>query len=1159
MRLKKIKLAGFKSFVDPTNIPFPDEMTAIVGPNGCGKSNVIDAVRWVLGESSAKNLRGDAMIDVIFNGSIGRKAVSQCSVELVFDNSSGRIKGEYAGYNELSVKRVVTRDAQSSYLLNNSKCRRRDVTDLFLGTGLGPRSYAIIEQGMISRLIESKPQELRVFIEEAAGISKYKERRRETETRIRHTKENLERLEDVRGELGQQLEKLQRQATAARRFKELKHKERTYKGQLAALRWLKHNENIARLELNAAQKSADIEAYVARQRSDEKDMTEAKEQQQDLKQQQSDIQQRHFVLGTEITRLEQNQIHTKQRRQQIEQELSVLHHSIQDSEQHKQETTAKIEERQQQLASAEPQKFLLEEQSEQAQLSLSECEDGLARQQNTWRQQDLEYNQLKQQAQSCHGKIQSTMSMQMRTQQRISELKQEQQELGEDQLGIQIGQAKQDLEHCQADFAELSKIEKNALHIEQQGQQLVRETEQTSLTAQGALQRVQAQISALEALQDLSNHDIELGNYLQQQNIPTQAWWQTLEVQSGWEHAFETVTDNWREAQLIEQRIDENSNVSQIKGAKLIFASELYGEFSSESLAAKLNGQAAPRWLSHILVADSLKTALKMLPKLETFQSIITQEGAWLGADWFISGCREQDSGHLVRVNQLKSLNDELLAATDTHKDFAHVLQKTEQQNVQNKEQWQTAVNHLNQSQQRLSQANNQLVLLEQQQLQSLGRMDRLRQELQRQQDTLNDEQQQLEELAMQAEELEMKVDTLHEQQQQVDESREKLNKKLIDARMLVESYSTKLHQLELQLQGINSEYSNLLSSQQREAQQLESMLDKRNVLQEEFAQLSMPLEEQSIHLEELLEQRAQTELQKVKINDLLASADSRLSAAEKGQQGITEKITQMQLELQNVNLDCEGYRVRAKGVLEQLEELHQPLKPILEDLPEEANEQQWIQLLQKTSDSVVRLGAVNLAAVEEYEVQAERKKHLDVQNDDLVSALETLEQAIRKIDKETRSRFKQTFDQVNEGLKVLFPKVFGGGSAYLDLTDDDLLETGVTIMARPPGKKNSTIHLLSGGEKALTALSLVFAIFRLNPAPFCLLDEVDAPLDDANVVRFCKLVSEMSNSVQFIFITHNKIAMEMATHLTGVTMVEPGVSHMVTVDVDEAIAIAQA
>jgi chromosome segregation protein len=330
-------------------------------------------------------------------------------------------------------------------------------------------------------------------------------------------------------------------------------------------------------------------------------------------------------------------------------------------------------------------------------------------------------------------------------------------------------------------------------------------------------------------------------------------------------------------------------------------------------------------------------------------------------------------------------------------------------------------------------------------------------------------------------------------------------------------------------------------------------------LLKAEFAELAMPLEDQQESLQQLLQQKNTLDIQQQELNDKLATIDEKLTVAEKGQKGVTDKIQVMLSELQSIKLECEGYRVRANGVKEQLQDMHQNLKSVLDTLPDDADEKSWQSRLDKTITSVGKLGAVNLAAVEEYDVQAERKQHLDDQNDDLVSALDILEQAIRKIDKETRSRFKETFDQVNEHLKMLFPKVFGGGTAYLELTDDDLLETGVTIMARPPGKKNSTIHLLSGGEKALTALSLVFAIFRLNPAPFCLLDEVDAPLDDANVVRFCKLVSEMSKTVQFIFITHNKIAMEMATHLTGVTMSEPGVSRMVAVDVDEAVAIAQA
>ena len=510
MRLKKIKLAGFKSFVDPTTIHFPDDMTAVVGPNGCGKSNVIDAVRWVLGESSAKNLRGDSMVDVIFNGSTARQPVSQCSVELVFDNSSGRIQGEYAGYNELSVKRIVTREAQSNYLLNNTKCRRRDVTDLFLGTGLGPRSYAIIEQGMISRLVESKPQELRIFIEEAAGVSKYKERRRETETRIRHTNENLERLKDVRSELGQQLEKLQRQATAAKRYKELKQSERRYKAELAALRWLQHSQKISALESDIVQKGTDIEAFVATQRNEEKDIVEFKQQQQDLKQQLNDIQQQVFSISTDITRIEQNQIHTKQRRQQIEQESHALQVAVTDNETHHQQNITKINGLSEQLALAKPEKHVFEEQVEQTHSILLEAEEQFSQQQHQWRNQELEFNQRKQQAQSCHGKIQSLMSMQMRTQQRIGELTDELGEGLDAELFAQIEACQEEILFLEAQSEQSADNAQQTLSSQESARLNLKHDEQNQMKLRGVLQIFEAQLAALNTLQQTNDLDKKL-------------------------------------------------------------------------------------------------------------------------------------------------------------------------------------------------------------------------------------------------------------------------------------------------------------------------------------------------------------------------------------------------------------------------------------------------------------------------------------------------------------------------------------------------------------------------------------------------------------------------------------------------------------------------
>jgi chromosome segregation protein len=1163
MRLKKIKLAGFKSFVDPTTIPFPDDMTAVVGPNGCGKSNVIDAVRWVLGESSAKNLRGDSMTDVIFNGSTARKPVSQCSVELVFDNSSGRIQGEYAGYNELSVKRIVTREAQSNYLLNNTKCRRRDVTDLFLGTGLGPRSYAIIEQGMISRLVESKPQELRVFIEEAAGVSKYKERRRETETRIRHTNENLERLKDVRSELGQQLEKLQRQATVAKHYKELKQSERRYKAELAALRWLQHSKKINTLQTDIAQKDADIEAYVATQRNEEKNMVEFKQQQQNLKQQLNDIQQQVFRLSTNITRIEQNQIHTKQRRQQIEQESHALQVAVTDNETHHQQNITKINGLSEQLALAKPEKHVFEEQVEQTHSILLEAEEQFSQQQHQWRNQELEFNQRKQQAQSCHGKIQSLMSMQMRTQQRIGELTDELGEVLDAALFAQIEACQEEILFLEAQSEQSADNAQQTLSTQESARLNLKHDEQNQMKLRGDLQILEAQLAALNTLQQTNDLDKKSQEFIKNHKLSSQSWWQTLDILDDWEEAFETITQQWQNAIVLTKNTSQEKLV-ELSGSTWLFQENYSAIIPDKCIANKLNNNAVPSWLTHIMCAIDLEQGLAMLADLTSYQSVVTQDGYWLGQGWMIvggasQGNADQQTGLLKRANQIKQLKGQLEIVKNNVLAAGSSVNGAEAKLVAAKQNAETANQQNQQLKLNLQQLNNQAQLLSQQQQQNKGRNTRLSQELLRQQETSEEEQQQLEALSLEAEGLEQAVEVLQDKQLEFELNREQQQQKISDHRAQLEATKNKLHQLALHLQSVQSQYQGLTANQHRESQLLNNMHEKLALLKTEFVELTMPLQDQQSSLQQLLQQKAILDIQQQDLNNKLATIDEKLSVVEKGQKGITDKIQLMLDELQSIKLEYEGYRVRANGVLEQLQEMQQNIKSVLYTLPEKADEKSWKNLLDKTLSSVAKLGAVNLAAVEEYDVQAERKQHLDDQNDDLVSALDILEQAIRKIDKETRSRFKETFDQVNEDLKLLFPKVFGGGTAYLELTDDDLLETGVSIMARPPGKKNSTIHLLSGGEKALTALSLVFAIFRLNPAPFCLLDEVDAPLDDANVVRFCKLVSEMSKTVQFIFITHNKIAMEMATHLTGVTMTEPGVSRMVAVDVDEAVAIAHA
>ena len=1152
MRLKRIKLAGFKSFVDATNIPFPGEMTAIVGPNGCGKSNVIDAVRWVLGESSAKNLRGDAMTDVIFNGSSARKPVSQCSVELVFDNTSKRIQGEFANYNELAVKRIVTRDAQSTYLLNGTKCRRRDVTDIFLGTGLGPRSYAIIEQGMISRLIESKPQELRVFIEEAAGISKYKERRRETENRIRHTRENLERLADVRTELGSQLDKLQRQAAAARRYTELKAKERQLKAELAAIRWLSHTEKVSELQLQIDESETQIEALIAQQQGDERHLVEAREQQAELKQRIDDLQQQLFKVSTEITRLEQNQQYVEQRGNQINNELQGITAKSSELQAVCDETQIAYE---QALAISEqlaPEIELSEQQIEAASEQRDAAETAYNDFAKRFREQEHLYLQLKNQSQSCHSQVQSTMNMQLRTQQRLSDIDDELMQLEHDQIATQLASLQEQLAISQE---QLDEAKSRVLSVNDQlghQQTIQRQLHQSKGQLEQQFHRYQAELQALEALQQ---------DEIEQQSVDTsglQQLWQVLKIRPGAEPLFDIALNTLNDAWVIDTDDQVREDWLESAFMQIVMQNFWVEDKKPGTLAALTDNPQVPVFLNHILVAESEQHMAALVESLSPTDTIVCENGMRRQKDTLTLG-KPSAQGKVQRQAKIEVLHQQC-AELDEKLSKAQLEISEQEQVVESlNSQVLDAKQAEQHSQQAHYQVQNKVGVLEMQAEQAVARKQKLLNEQNEQQGLLAKEQLQLEELSARIEEIEAQLLEFESEQLHFESSREAHESAMREARAQVEQLRQHKHQLDLQHQQQSNAVQTLHQRLEDVKRQLEELSQRTVVLNEELTALRKPTDDGGDRIRLLLDQREEIVAQQQTHADQLADIERTIADAQRDSHGLNDRIAQRRAQLESLKLESQGYQVRATAVLEQLQDTQQNLKETLETLPPERDEKTWQTDLEKTQASIGRLGAVNLAAVDEFEVQAERKQHLDTQFDDLQAALDTLEDAIRKIDRETKTRFRKTFDQVNDDLKRLFPKVFGGGSAYLDLTDDDLLETGVTIMARPPGKKNSTIHLLSGGEKALTALSLVFAIFRLNPAPFCLLDEVDAPLDDANVERFCRLVSEMSQTVQFIYITHNKIAMEMAEHLTGVTMAEPGVSRMVAVDVEEAVAIANA
>ena len=1141
MRLKQIKLAGFKSFVDPTQVPFPAAMTCVVGPNGCGKSNVIDAVRWVLGESSAKNLRGDAMTDVIFNGSTQRKPVSQASVELVFENTQGKLQGSLADRSEISLKRLVTRDAQSHYFLNGSKCRRRDITDIFLGTGLGPRSYAIIEQGMISKLIESRPQELRVFIEEAAGISKYKERRRETETRIKHTRDNLDRLADVREELGKNLDKLRRQAATAERYKELKATERRYKAELTCLKWLFYNNQLQQAEQQLAALELDLAQFETQGSGGFLKLTELKTELDEVRQQLDARQQQYYQLGVNISALEQQLLHQRQRRQSLQDEKRSLALNLQHGLDQIGEEQAQLEALQQQLLEQQPDTELIAQQLEEvtAQLLLLEQQQQDQQQaQLSAQQQQFQWQQkLKQlELQAEHKKL-----LLQQNSERQHKFTAQYQALVAQDLAGELQQHSEALANSEQQLSLVTaELKVLSSELETQQQQKV----QLQLQAQKIAQQQQQLNSSLVALEK------EQQKLLQQQPLLPQ-----LQVADGWSVAVAVALSALNFSEITQGH-------QQDAAGHYLFAQQPQQAASATAaanLASKVSGDVLPAYFAHILLAEDDSSALAMLPHLLPYQSVMLQNRHWYGPNWrIVAGKNEQDNPQAL-AERAAQLQAELADAKQQQAGVELEQQQLQQQLQQQEEQLRQQQGRAEALKTAVSEHQTKLLLCRQQQQQQQQQLQQLQQELEQlvqseQQDLASLELWQQQQLEVQAE-LEAHQALAQDTQAALMQAQQQLQQWRARQQQLSQQQQQQaLNQVSLERQ-LEAARAHLARSQQQQQQ----LADKLQLLTAQLDLLDEPDGEDQEQLQAWLLQRDELAGEKLQLHNQQSALEQQLRELEQGQHGLQQLLAAKQKQIESARLDAEGFRVRANNMLELLTEQKVNFRELQQNLPPDATESVWQQQLDKTTEALNRLGPINLAAIDEFAQQDERKQYLDAQHQDLVSALDTLETAIRKIDRETRQKFKDTYEQVNSGLQTLFPKVFGGGSAYLELTDEDLLETGVSIMARPPGKKNSTIHLLSGGEKALTALSLVFSIFRLNPAPFCMLDEVDAPLDDANVGRFCNLVREMSETVQFIYISHNKIAMEMAAQLMGVTMQEPGVSRVVAVDVEDAVKMAQA
>lgn len=1164
MRLSKIKLAGFKSFVDPTTIEFRSNLTGILGPNGCGKSNTIDAVRWVMGESSAKHLRGQSMEDVIFNGSASRKPVGQAFVELVFDNTDKSLGGEYAKFNELSIKRLVSRDGGSKYFLNGSRCRRRDITDIFLGTGLGPRSYAIIEQGMISRLIEAKPEELRVYIEEAAGISKYKERRREAENRIKHTRESLERLADLREEVGKQLSRLKRQAQAAERYKNYKSTERQLTAELLILRLQEQQDDLQQRHAELDHQATEHQALLMELRSTERQLEEQRLSQEDANDKFNTVQGDYYRIGAEISRLEQLIQHQQEMQQRQETELQQAQQELEKALQHVEDDRFKLAETTDKLAELEPQ---LEEQNmalEMANERLFDAEENYLEWQEKWnrlQEQSAEPTQLAQIEKSRMEQLERNIQQ---NKQRLERLQSEISTHDLDDLLEKLEDIAMQQQMSEEEKDSLQEKQEESQHNLQQAQEEHSRLTRTIDIQRSKLQTIKGRLASLEALQQagLGKENKRLTQWLEENNLASaERLAEKIQIEAGWEKALETVLGRQLESVCIDDFNTVAESLNEVKQASLQLltlnntTTLMDGD---NSLSGKVQQpKAIQSLLSGIQCADTLDDALARQPTLGVGESIITADGIWLGANWLrISGGDSHHEGVLARQQEIESLQQQLAGLqeelTATEATIDDNLQQINRLEAEYRE-YQQAYNNSHQDYSRLSaEHGSQLTKIENSQ-RRIQQLQDEQAELSEQLETDKTEHEQsrqrrnqavtlMEELATEKEVQALRKDVLHETLLGAKEQVQVLRDQIHDNRVEVETLRTQrqlnkeqLSRLEERLALLQQRQEDLLTQAQEQGEPEE---DLQASLQTEVARRQSSEEKLTL---------ARTQLQE--IDHSIRELEQQRVLAE--QQIETKRST-----IEALKLHWQEIKVREESLLEQLVETAFDVEELKKEMKNDVSIEQHQNEIEKIQKSIQRLGAINLAAIEEYEEELQRQEYLTQQNDDLESALTTLEGAINKIDRETRSRFKETFERVSNRIKVMFPKLFGGGEAYLEMTGDDLLSTGVAIMARPPGKKISSIHLMSGGEKALTAAAMVFAIFELNPAPFCMLDEVDAPLDEANVGRFAALVKEMSEQVQFIFITHNKVTMELAENLVGVTMRESGVSRLVSVDLEEAVRI---
>jgi chromosome segregation protein len=1160
LRLTHLKLAGFKSFVDPTTLHISGQRVGVVGPNGCGKSNVMESIRWVLGESSAREMRGESMSDVIFNGSANRKPVSRASVELLFDNSLGGAGGEWSQYTEISVKRVLHRDSGSTYYINNTPVRRRDVADLFLGTGLGGRAYAIIGQNTISRIVEAKPEELRVFLEEAAGISKYKERRRETELRLRDTRENLIRVEDIRQELDKQIARLESQAVVAQEFHQLRQSQAKAQAQYwllkkrdAAQAWERARRQVEKLAI-------ELEAQTAQLRKTESELEQLRLEHHASGETVQAAQGRYYEANAQVSALEQQLRHIQENRERLLQQLRQI-------EVEQERAAAQKEDHARQLENQRIQQQRAATDAERAQQVLQAARDALPAAEQEARDIQATFSKVQTAILQTEQKIQLERTHLDHARRSLGEINMRLQRLAEDEKRLVLPDpailAAKEKEGAalQQELTELeTRLAQHAEAESQQSEQLKSLQHETQQHAR-VIAQAEAQLTALQKLQQALGHEGKLDAWLSRFGIDgKKRLWQFLEVEPGCETALEGLLGSRLNAMP-----GAHAGNDRPPSAVVLFH-EGEGKAAARShpagwkplsecvrvTNARLRG-VLEDWLSHVWLAPEGADIAHARAQLDAGERLVTYQGdVYTRHSAALYAPQSGLHGVLERQRELAQIEADLPGLKETQRQQETALQAAERalhdlrrqiSDAQHAQRQKTSGLHaLRMDIQRLEQ-QQQHVRDRQQQL-SLERT-RLTQQKTEVETQFSERDQAIADLQTGIADLRIERDKAGRVRQEAENALKQARERLLEAEKLAQqqAFSEKMI-----LNNIN-ELENKIKSME---EVMASLALRRADTENHLAQASP--DSLKLALELALEVRRQGEEGLAEARNSMAAIEQRLLEMERGRMQTEQQLHPLRDKLEQSRLQEQQARLYFESCTEQLAATHMDEAQLEEGLPRNAKAEELDREVKRLEELILSLGAVNLAAIQELESERERKTYLDSQASDLEEAINTLEEAIRRIDRETRSRLQQTYDEANRHFGELFMTLFGGGQAQLQLLGDEILDTGIQVFAQPPGKKNSSIHLLSGGEKALTAMALVFALFRLNPAPFCLMDEVDAPLDDSNTERFCNLVRKMSERTQFMFVSHNKITMEMAQQLVGVTMQESGVSRIVEVDIEAAM-----